>query len=437
MTLMPHQQQALQRLEESNGCQLLNLCPGAGKTLTALTYAKKFNKVLIVCPATITSVWRDEAVKWDMPEPILFQGTPKQRELIKKALQDKQDGSWLCVGYEMLLREWKSIQGFGWELVIFDESHRLKSPTAKIGKLVRKIAPSIPHRVLLSGTPIMNNIGDIWGQVTVVKSDSLYSNWYAFRSVHAIMPNPRIPFITGWRDKDGIMGRIKPYVFTIDKHEIQKNLPPVTSVDIQVELSPEEMRAYKQIKNEFLLQLEGQEELTIANALVQVGRLRQCADGLLHFGVEISSKLTALRELLDSLQDEKVIIFSMYSQVVHYFAQNLEIRHVVTGETKDKDRVIHEWKQSGTALIGTASLATGLNLQDAHYVVFIEPCWNKAQEDQSVGRAWRTGQKNPVTVYNLLGKDTIDYAIKKLILKKSSVANEVSSYTMADIRDMV
>jgi SNF2 family DNA or RNA helicase len=98
MTLMPHQQQALQRLEESSGCQLLNLVPGAGKTLTALTYAKKFNKVLIVCPATITSVWRDESVKWDMPEPILFEGTPKTREQIKKVLQENLDAAWLCIG---------------------------------------------------------------------------------------------------------------------------------------------------------------------------------------------------------------------------------------------------------------------------------------------------------------------------------------------------
>lgn len=437
--LMPHQEQALQRLRDSGGKQLLNLTPGAGKTLTAITYLKEISakNVLIICPASILDVWVAECEKWEAPHVMRFDGTPAKRTKLLSELTAPRDHNWVVCGYEMFLREHKKLSKLKLDAVVADECHKIKTPTAKVSKAFRVFAQSSSVRILLSGTPLINHIGDMWSQVEAVHPGSLYGNWYAFRNLHAVMPIPGIPMIKGWRNTDIILEKIKPYVFTIDKQSILRSLPPVSTVDVPVVLSPIESASYRQIRDELRLELGNGEEITIANALVKIGRLRQCANGLVHFGGDRSRKLEVLKELLETLGDEHVIVFSMYSQTVEFFAKELGIKYVVTGSTVQRGDTIDAWRNNGGVLIGTNSISTGLNLQEARYVIQIEPAWTKAEEDQRIARAWRTGQKRPVTVYNLLAKDTIDYAIKKLIFKKGISADEVSEYTMAEIKELL
>lgn len=87
--------------------------------------------------------------------------------------------------------------------------------------------------------------------------------------------------------------------------------------------------------------------------------------------------------------------------------------------------------------MGTSAMSTGLNLQEAAYVIQIEKPWTKAEEDQRIARAWRTGQKRPVTVYNLLARDTIDYGVKKLLERKGGMAEDLAALTMKDIQELL
>lgn len=431
--LMPAQILSVERLESATGRQLLNLPPGGGKTLTTLYYLTKHDvkKALIVCPASLLGTWSAEAKKWGLPEPIEFRGDKKQRDFIMGLFRNNFDAAWLVVGYEMFLREVKKLSAIKWDAMVCDESQKIKSPTAKVSKQVRKLSQTIPSCILLSGTPIVNGWQDIWSQVETVHVGSLYGSWWTFRQVHAVMPIPNIPMIKGWRDVDKIKEKIKPYVFTIPKEMVRKDLPPVSVVDVNVPLSAEESRAYKQIRDEFLLELDGQEVLTVANALVKVGRLRQTANGLFTFGKDESSKSDALGALLDTLGDEKVIIFSMYAQTIRYLQQKLRCKHVITGDSTDRDAILNDWRKNGTMLLGTAALGTGLNLQDAHYVIQFDLPFTAAEEEQRIARAWRTGQHNPVTVYNLMAEDTIDYGIRRLIEKKRLIMEELSRATAA------
>lgn len=432
---MPHQLQALERLKHSNGRQLLNLCPGAGKTLTAIEYVRNMKNVLIICPASILGVWEAECAKWGATVPFKVQGTPKERERILTNM-DKY-GGWYVIGYEMFRKEIKRLAQVKWDIVLADECHKIKSPTSKVSKLFRKFAERVPKVVLLSGTPLINSWMDMWPQVEAIKPGALYGNWYVFRNMHAVMPIPGVPVIKGWRDVDKIKERIKPHVFTIDKYEIQRNLPPVSVVDVPVVLTDKEAKAYAQIRDELRLELEGQEVLTVANALVKVGRLRQAANGLYVFGTDVSSKADALESLVESLGDERVIVFSMYAETVAYLQKRLRCKHVITGATAHRDEIINDWKKRGTVLLGTDAMSEGLNLQDASYVINVELPWTQARFDQRIARAWRTGQLRPVTVYNLLVEDTIDYGVKKLLEKKGDVADELAAYTMEDIKKLI
>lgn len=425
-SLLPHQIKALERLHETGGKQLLNLYPGAGKTLTTITYLKELNlkNVLIIAPTSILAVWEAEAGKWEAPSVTRFAGSKVQREKIELS-------GWVAVGYEMFLREAKRFQKVKWDVLILDESQKIKSPTAKVSKAIRLAATAIPRRILLSGTPIVNGWGDVWSQVECVKPGSLYGNWWAFRNTHAIMPIPGVPMISGWRGVETIKAKIAPYVFTIPKEEITKNLPPLQMIDVPVELSPREMKAYAQMRDEMLMQIDG-ETITAANALVKVARLRQVTNGLFAFGEDISSKAEVLRDLLDTLSGQHVIIFTMYSTTSEYLAKTLKIKFHINGSTVNRDAIIESWKREGGALIGTSAMSTGLNLQQSAFVIQIEPSWTQAEEEQRIGRAWRTGQSKQVTVYNLLAKGTIDYTVRKLIAKKGKIAVE-----LAEIKELL
>lgn len=432
---MPHQEQALARLHQSSGRQLLGLCPGAGKTLVALQYLRAKQHVLFIVPATLLGVWEDEARKWDTTVPIRIEGTAKKRQL---ALDNMEKyGGWYVIGYEMFRKEYAHIMKRKWDAVVLDEAHKIKSPTSKISKLVRKFIVQSPVRLLLTGTPLVNGWMDLWPQVEAISPGALYGNWYAFRARHAIMPVPNLPMIKGWREVDVIKEKIKNHIFTVDKHEVQKNLPPVTVVDVPVTLSAKETKAYNQVRDELRLELDGEEVLTVANALVKVGRLRQVANGLFTFGDNTSSKAAALAALLESLGDEKAIIFSMYAETIKYLQRQFKCQHVITGESQHRDDILADWRSKGGILLGTDAMSEGLQCQDAHYVINVDLPWSQARFEQRVARAHRVGQQNPVTVYNLLAVDTIDYGVKRLLEKKGSMMDEVAAVTINDIRKLI
>jgi SNF2 family DNA or RNA helicase len=426
---MPHQKKALSFLQETGGRGLLNLPPGSGKTLIALSYIQTLNAphVLILAPVMLLETWRQEASKWFGLPIAKAQGT-----------KDKRRGAYMApivvVGYEAFRQDWKDITQLTWDLLILDESHKAKSPTSKVTKRLMALAKGVKRVILMSGTPLVNGWADMWSQCELVSPGCLYGNFYVFRNLHAVMPIPGVPMIKGWRDVEGIQKRIAHCVFSVDKATIQKDLPAISTVEVAVELSPKESRAYAQLRDEFLLEMDDV-ELSVPNALVKAGRLRQCVNGLHAFGIdEAPTKLRALEEILETLGSEHVIVFSMYAQTVDAYASKLKHVHVITGSTQGRDEVIASWRDKGGPLLMTAAGEQGLNLQEARYVINIDLPWTQASYDQRIGRSWRTGQKHPVTVYNLLATGTIDHGVKRLLSKKASMMDAV---TIQDLKDII
>lgn len=431
ITYLPHQLSALERLRESKGRQLLNLIPGAGKTLTAITYLKevKAKNVLILNMATALSVWVDEAEKWDAPRVVKFQGTKVKRDKILKEFV----GGWVVTSYETFLREHKNLAKFQWDATVLDECQKTKNPTAKVSKAARAFAQKCNIRILLSGTPLKNHWGDLWNPVETICPNSLFGNWYVFRNMYAVMPLPGIPVIKSWRNVEEIQKKIKPHIFTIDENEIRKNIPPMTMIDIRVELSPAEKKQYSKIRDEMLMEISG-EDVSIVNALAQLTKLRQCANGLVAFSEPMSSKLDAIKELLEMLEGEKVIIFTEYATFATFLGQQLKCP-VIQGSVSMDQRhyILESWKKDGTVLVGTSAMSASLNLQDAHYLIQYDLCWSKADEDQRIGRVWRQNQKSPVTVYNIMAEGTVDWMIRKAIKTKGSMMAQLAECTIKEI----
>ena len=430
--LFPFQNQAIERLKKSLGCQLLHIGCGGGKTLTTLTFLtdKNLKRVLVIAPASLLSIWNDESEKWFGFSFIKIKGNPAQR----KRIYNKRADGFYVIGYETFLRDWKYLQDFNFEAIVAEESHRMKSPVAKVTKAILKFSRGIPIRIALTGTAMPSGWKDIWSQVNFVHPGALYGNFYTFRNIHCIMPIPNCPAITGYREVEKIKEEIKPYVFTVPKDEIDKALPAVTYQEIKFDLSTKERKVYQQIKDELVFELKG-EETTIANALGAILRLRQVVNGLFVFGQdEPSSKIQVLKDLLDSIEDdEKIIVFTMFAETAKEIQKQLNIEHIISGETVDKDSVVSSWKKEGRVLIGTKSLSEGWNCQEARIIVNFDLPYTNAEYTQRISRCLRSGQKRPVLVYDLIAENSIDAHVKKILEKKKSMTDDFVQWTRFDI----
>lgn len=434
--LLPHQDQAIRFIEGTSGGAILSLPCGAGKTLISLFYMAKHNtSTLIVCPRSLVGSWQAENEKWGIfPEitPILG----KNRSQIWDRITAGERGVFI-ISYETLLKDYRdcmTIRQIPWDLIVGDESSKIKNPTAKVSKMFLLLKST--RKILLNATVIENDIGDLWSQCEAIERGVLYGNFYKFRAVHAVM-NQYFPGVKYWRDKEQVINKVKHIVFTISKEDINASLPPITEQVIPVEMKTKQARVYKEIKDELLLEIDGEKQV-IGNVLTKLTRLRQTTNGLWAFGDEDeSAKVEALEELLLQFGEEKSIIFTQFSETAEALRRLLCIRHAVTGDTTKRDEVIKDWRETGQALVGTSALMKGHNLQDARYVVFVDMPWTYAMYEQAFSRAWRTGQKKPVTVYILEAQGTVDEKIRKLVTSKKEDGDMLKRMTICDIKNLL
>lgn len=438
---MPHQEQAVSWLLK-NRRGLLAHEPGCGKTLTALETINRegAKRVLVVAPAPLLSVWRDEAEKWYGRKVVELRGSPAVREKILDDLNrlERQESVILVCGYETLRIDFAKLKDYSWDALIYDETLKIQNHAAKVTKCAMQL--KAPLKIALNGTPISNSWADLWPVMTWLEPLSLYGNFYKFRGVHAIM-NPYFPAITGWRDTETIKLRTAPLMHVRRKRDVLDDLPDMTEQTVEFELSAAEKVIYRTIKDELRIELAG-EDVPIGNALVKLLRLRQAANGLFAFGDDkTSSKLDTLEELLEKIPaDAKVLVFTSFKDTANEIKRRLgDKTEIITGDSSyaEREESIARFRSVSRVLVGTDAIAYGITLTEASYVIMVDLPFSYAKYEQRIGRAWRKGQKNAVTVYNLEASGTVDAHVSRILQRKLKTADEVTSVTRDDLRSIL
>lgn len=427
--LMPHQREGVEWLvKQKRG--LLWWTPGAGKTLTAIETLRRLGSkdVLFVAPVSLLSIWRDEAKKFYGLDVTIIRGSKEKR----KAMWEGR--GWCVVGYETLRSDFKECS-HKWDAIVLDESGKVNNHAAKVTKCILKM--EAPVRIALNGTAISNSYADLWPVCTWLEPQSLYGNFYRFRAIHAVM-HPAFPAIVDWRATEEIERRVSPLISRKGKEEVLKNLPPLTEQVISFQLSPEERRVYKEIKEDLIVKIQ-EEEMPVTNALVELMRLRQVTNGLHAFGLKSeSSKLRVMQDLLSTLRsDSKVIIFSQFKTTVNQVMSLLSNAVAISGDvdSAERDRAIMRWKHEPTCryLVMTSAGEKGLNLQDADVMVHCDLPWSAASYEQRIGRFHRTGQLKPVISYTLEAEGTVDEKVRKILERKKGVSDKFLAISREDI----
>jgi len=445
--LYPYQSEDVEFLESHPRCINGNEC-GLGKTIEALALINKLGTRhnLIVAPKTLLFEWWSQINDW-LNEPCL---TPHTNG-------DKLDGldlsapRFVAVNYDLLAipRYWTALTDVKWDVIIFDECHRLKNHRAKRTKAAHLLVPCIPRVIMMSGTPMQNSPADLFPLFHILnpKLYRSYTSWVNLFCVVVpmVVGNKHFSQIVGAKNTEELNSLLHRHMVRHTKKEVLKELPDKLYRTIPVSLG-KELKQYKQMEEELFALLDSGELITAPAVIAQLTRLRQiCLDpNLLSHEIPKAStpsnKTQTLLELIDDT-DDKIVVYSYFEQYIRILSQELNqrgIKHVVvTGSvnTVSRGRAIHEFQndEDTRVFLGTIGAAgEGVTLTASHTVVFTDHHWNPAVNWQAEDRLHRIGQKNSVLAIDLFCKNTIEEHVHKVIRRKEKMIDAVVTKEIVD-----
>ncbi len=439
-TLRPYQQHGLDWLQhlraEGVGGFLADEM-GLGKTAQTIAHiaaewasGRMVRPALVVVPTSLVSNWVAELGKFTPHFRVVVlhgQGRDDRRERL--------DGVHVVLTtYTVLARDIEAMAALRWHVLVLDEAQAIKSPDAKATRAVCQLEAE--HRVCLSGTPIENNLDELWSQFAFLMPGLLGER----RSFSKRFRMP-IEKEGDSQRRDQLARRIRPFILRRTKAEVAAELPPKHTILRRITLNPEQRELYETIRATLhdsvratlVEQGPNQGRFVVLNALL---KLRQaCCDPRLvklASGEQTapSSKLDTLMEMITGMIPEgrKILVFSQFTTMLDLMKPRLAeagIGYVeLRGDTRDRAEPVRAFQAGETSLflISLKAGGRGLNLTAADTVIHYDPWWNPAAEDQASDRAHRIGQTKSVFVYKLIASETVEERIVALQERKAELA---------------
>lgn len=414
--------------------------PGLGKTVTALTIiADQFNgKTLIVAPKRVAeNVWHAEAANWKHLRTLKLSkvlGTPAQR---LTALRETSDV--YVVNLENLVWLLEN-GGITFNNLVIDESSRFKDPSTKRFKAIKKHLKSFERRMILTGTPSPQGIGDLWSQVGILDlGQRLETSLTRFRDKYMVpdQMNRHTRVVYSWKPKEGtvdlIQKKISDICFSL-KAEDYLQMPACQHVTHELEMSKKEIEHYDTLKNEMVLDIKNQ-TITAPTAAVLAGKLLQFSSGALYTeeGDWIPTNNVKL-EFLESLLEES----TTPTLIFYHFKHSLErIKEAFPEAQVLDDTNIQAWRDGKIRILlaHPQSGGIGLNLQcnvgETAQMVWFDLPWSSENYIQANARIYRQGQTKPVIIHHLCAKGTIDKRVLDVLDGKISLQDAVMNALIA------
>ena len=312
-------------------------------------------------------------------------------------------------------------------MIAFDECHKAKNPQTQQGKGILKLQADT--MIAMTGTPLMNNPFDLYIILKWLGYEK--HNFNAFKHHYAEYGGYGGYEVIGYKNLAELQERLNEIMLRRKKEEVL-DLPEKIYIDEYVDMTDKQKKVY----NEVTMDVKANIDIikTASNPLAELIRMRQATGytGILSSTIQESAKLDRMEELVEEAvsNHKPVIIFSNWTQmtdvVYDRLVRNYKVNQI-TGETKDAERdIIKNDFQNGKydVLIGTSgAMGTGLTLTAGKVEIFLDEPWNKALKEQCVDRCHRIGQKDDITVYTIMCKNTIDERIHDIVEEKGAIAD--------------
>lgn len=312
-------------------------------------------------------------------------------------------------------------------MVAFDEAHKAKNPESMQGRALLSI--HAPHPIPMSGTFFLNNPLDLYLPLKWAGFED--HSYYAYKQHYCVMGGFGGKEIVGYKNLDELRTMMSTVMLRRTKGDVL-DLPPKVHVNEYVELTPEQKRLYKEVKEQIVDNLD---KIKLSpDPLSEMLRLRQVTGypGLISSSVVTSAKMDRLEEIVEDIVEsgEKAIIYSQWSEMTNYIRNRLKRFNpaYITGEVKAEERMAEvnrlQTDPNCKIIIGTiGAMGTGLTLTAAQTVIFMDEPWNRGIKDQAEDRAHRIGTTGTVRIVTLITKDTVDEGVYNLVQKKGRMAD--------------
>ncbi|MDX2548618.1 DEAD/DEAH box helicase [Streptomyces sp. WI04-05B] len=413
---------------------------GLGKTITVIALhlrRARSEPTLVVCPASLLGNWQREITKF-------APGVSVRRFHGPDRTLDDTPGGFVLTTYGTMRSAAPRLAEQSWGMVVADEAQHVKNPYSATAKALRTIPT--PARVALTGTPVENNLSELWALLDWT-TPGLLGPLKSFRARHARAVE------TG-EDEEAVarLARlVRPFLLRRKKSDpgIVPELPPKTETDRPVPLTREQAALYEAVVRESLLAIETADGIARRGLVLKLlTSLKQiCDHPALYLKEEApgpaagdrlaarSGKLALLDELLDTLlaEDGSALVFTQYVGMARLITSHLAARAVpvelLHGGTPvaERERMVDRFQSGATPILilSLKAAGTGLNLTRAGHVIHFDRWWNPAVEEQATDRAYRIGQTQPVQVHRLITEGTVEDRIAEMLESKRALADAI------------
>lgn len=420
-----HQHRELKRLLKRGWGGLL-WEPGTGKTKVIVDWASALHmmgrckRVLIVCPKSVKGVWEDEFL---IHSPLV--GDYKVHVIEPDTEYIPRYSTKLSIAvinYDLIWRRDTMIQGFDPQMVVCDESHRIKKPSSRRSRYMRTWNDA-PYRAILTGTPTPKSYLDIYAQWVFLNYKRFGTKVKDFKERYIRYGGYMNKQIMGYMYFDELKEKMRKDASSIELRDVL-DLPPEIMQRIPIVLEPRVREMYRTLEQEYFLELENGAIIDSPNMLSKREKLTQITGGWVNTEqglVQVSeAKIEAAKDLLEDRweRQEKVVVFARYipeTDALIEAAKNVGYKHVfvMRGDVKQKDRdaqrrQFQSMKEPACFVIQIQTGGLGITLHAAHEVIFYSV--TEALDDyiQAIGRIRRGGQKHKMIFRHIVARDTID-----------------------------
>ena len=405
-----------------------------GKTPMVLVADEDAPKRIIVCPSGLKLNWQREISSWLTDnKTFIVSGTPKTRNKIYENFKTLKKAN-LIISYETLRNDVNTIIGLDYNTLIVDESHRLRNYDTKQSKAIYEISDKAEKVYALTGTPAVNSPSDVFGIFKLLKPAKYTSFWTFAERYFTIYKTPFSTEVGAIRNDraDEFQNLLDVYSVQRKRRDVMSWLPKVNQRTIELELNNEQ----KKVINE-IVELQRYNGNVIPNAIAQLMRMRQATLHPELLDVKGNSpKLDFILDYLEDNQDQKIIIFSMFTSFLKKLKDKLGDKAVMlTGEQNQNEKQMSvDAIQNGSAKVMLANIiagGVGWTLDKADVIIFTDVSYNPMDNAQAKDRFIPTrtdveyGGKEIIYLEMRL---SIDKAITNLLDKKIDIIKYVNDY---------
>jgi SNF2 family DNA or RNA helicase len=417
---------------------------GLGKTIQALALVQRDwtagerRPVLLVCPTSVVGNWQKEAARFTPELPVLVhhgiarnRGAAFQREAARHAL--------VVSSYALLHRDQAVLEVMDWAGVILDEAQNIKNAETKQARAARALHSA--YRIALTGTPVENNVGDLWSLIEFLNPGFLGSH-SGFRKRFFVPIQ-----VYSDRDASERLRRITgPFLLRRLKTDqsIISDLPEKLEMKVFCNLTKEQASLYEAVVKDAQDAIESAEGIERKGlVLATLMKLKQVCNHPAQFLKDNSAvdgrsgKLARLGEMMEEVVGvgDRALIFTQFTgmgDILHRYLQEslgVEVMYLHGGSTKkQRDAMVERFAREDGPRLFLLSLkagGTGLNLTRANHVFHFDRWWNPAVENQATDRAFRIGQTRNVQVHKFVCIGTLEEKIDDMIERKKDIASRV------------